>query len=152
MDSFHEAHDFDVWQTSKFDALVSEGNIAGEKIILVKPTTFMNLSGQSVAKIVNFYKLDIANDILIISDDIDMEFGKVRLRAKGSHGGQNGIRNTIDRLGTSEFYRLKIGIGRHTHMSVSDWVLSKFTSTEFSTLSTEIFDTVEVKIHEFLEK
>ncbi len=152
MDLFYEAHDFDTWQNSKFDALISEGNIAGEKIILVKPTTFMNLSGQSVAKIVNFYKLDTASDILIISDDIDMEFGKVRLRAKGSHGGQNGIRNIIDRLGTSEFHRLKIGIGRHAHMSVSDWVLSKFTSTEFSTLSTEIFDTVDTKIHEFLEK
>ncbi len=150
VDAIFDMYDFDTWKTSKFDALTSEGIIEGEKVILVKPTTFMNLSGQAISKIVNFYKLDISKDILVISDDIDMEFAKVRMRAKGSHGGQNGLRDSIQRLGTDHFYRLKIGIGRHGHMSVSDWVLSKFTASEQKTLSNETYKQVEEKIEKFL--
>jgi peptidyl-tRNA hydrolase, PTH1 family len=86
----------------------------------------MNLSGESVSSLVNFYKLNPKTDILVISDDIDMEFAKIRYREKGSHGGQNGLRDIIARIGTDEYSRIKIGIGRHEHMSVSDWVLSKF--------------------------
>lgn len=110
----------------------------------------MNLSGQAVAKMVNFYKLDISSDILILSDDIDMDFGKVRMRTKGSHGGQNGLRNTIERLGTNEFYRIKIGIGRHSYMSVSDWVLSKITATDKKYLEDEVFGRVSERVGEFV--
>jgi PTH1 family peptidyl-tRNA hydrolase len=86
----------------------------------------MNLSGKSVSEIVSYYKIDGEKDILVISDDIDMDFSKVRYRAEGSHGGQNGLRDIIEKISTSKFARIKIGIGRHEHMTVSDWVLSKF--------------------------
>lgn len=89
----------------------------------------MNLSGESVSALVNFYKIE-KEDILVLSDDIDMEFGKVRLRDKGSSGGQNGLKSIMQHLGTEEFARLKIGIGRDARYSVADWVLSKFTGEE----------------------
>lgn len=106
----------------------------------------MNLSGDAVSALVSFYKLDPRTDIFVISDDIDMEFGKVRSRAKGSHGGQNGLRDIITKLGTDEFARIKIGIGRHEKYSVSDWVLSGFTKEEIHALKEEIFPKVEEHI------
>ncbi len=112
----------------------------------------MNLSGESVASIVHFYKLDPKNDILVISDDIDMEFGKIRFRASWNHGGQNGLRDIIEKLGTNEFARLKIGIGRNPVYSVSDWVLSKFQDTEIQFLEKEICPKVETSIHDWLNK
>ena len=90
--------DFGEWSDSKFQGIVSLGSFAGEKILLLKPTTFMNLSGQSVSSLTHFYKLDPARDVLILSDDIDMDFAKVRFRTKGSHGGQNGLRSIIECL------------------------------------------------------
>ena len=112
--------------------------------------TYMNLSGDSVSKIVQFYKLDPKKDILVISDDIDMEFAKVRFRKKGSHGGQNGLRDIIEKLGTDEFARIKIGIGRHEHMSVSDWVLSRFTPPEIESLEKEVLPKVRQYIQQWL--
>ena len=102
----------------------------------------MNLSGQSVASLVAFYKLDPRTDLYIISDDIDMEFAKVRFRTDGNHGGQNGLRDIIEKLGTNEFSRIKIGIGRDDRYSVSDWVLSKFTKEEQKILQDEVFQKV----------
>ena len=110
----------------------------------------MNLSGEAVASIVNFYKLDPKFDILVISDDIDMEFGKIRFRTKWSHGGQKGLWDIIQRLGTNEFARIKIGIGRDERFAVSDWVLSKFTKEEIEKIEGEIFTEVEKKIEEWL--
>lgn len=110
----------------------------GEKTILLKPLTFMNLSGESVAAIMNFYKIPREN-ILIISDDIDMDFGKIRLREKGSSGGQNGLKSIAEHLGTEEFARLKIGVGRDDRYNVADWVLSKFTDEEKKNLEKEVF-------------
>ena len=130
--------------------MISEGKIGHEKILLLKPTTYMNLSGQSVASLVNFYKLDPKTDILVISDDIDMEFGKVRFRAKGSHGGQNGLRSIIGHLGMDEFARIKIGIGRDERYSVSDWVLSQFQKDEKEVLATEVFSKVKNSLNEWL--
>ena len=111
----------------------------------------MNLSGDAVSVIVNFHKLNPKTDILVISDDIDMEFGKVRYRTKGSHGGQNGLRDIIAKLGTDEFARIKIGIGRHEEYSVSDWVLSKFTKSERDELEREKYEEVMVKVNEWLQ-
>lgn len=98
----------------------------------------MNLSGESVAAIVNFYKIP-RESILIISDDIDMDFGKIRLREKGSSGGQNGLKSIAEHLGTEEFARLKIGVGRDDRYNVADWVLSKFTDEEKKNLEKEVF-------------
>lgn len=98
----------------------------------------MNLSGESVVAIVNFYKIPL-EDILVFSDDIDMDFGKIRMRDKGSSGGQNGLKSIVSHLGTDEFSRLKIGIGRDDRYSVSDWVLSKFSGEELEKLEKEVF-------------
>lgn len=106
----------------------------------------MNLSGDAVGSIVNFYKLDAKNEILIISDDIDMEFGKVRYREKWSHGWQNGLRDIISKLGSDEFWRIKIGIGRHEKYEVVDWVLSKFSESELEHLENEVFPKVQDNI------
>ncbi|MDO4874170.1 MAG: aminoacyl-tRNA hydrolase [Candidatus Gracilibacteria bacterium] len=143
--------DFSDFSDSNFEALIAEKNISGEKILLVKPMTFMNLSGNAVSKIMNFYKIPLEN-LLVISDDIDMDFGKIRLREKGSHGGQNGLRDIIAKLGTDEFARLKIGIGRDERFAVADWVLSKFSSDEKNILQTEIFPEALVRVQDFLEK
>ena len=126
--------------------MTSEGVIEGGKIILLKPTTFMNLSGESVGNVLHFYKLDPSQDMLILSDDIDMEFAKVRYRNVWSHGGQNGIRSIIEHLGSDQFSRIKIGIGRDDRYSVSDWVLSRFTNEEQKILQSEVFESVLVKV------
>ena len=110
----------------------------------------MNLSGMSVASLVNFYKMDPLTDMLVISDDIDMEFGKVRFRTQGSHGGQNGLRSIIESLGSDTFARIKIGIGRHAGYNVSDWVLSKFQSEEVKVLQESVFPKVEASLREWL--
>ena len=119
-------------------------------ILGIKPQTFMNLSGDTVAMIVSYYKLDPKRDILIISDDIDMEFAKVRYRTEGSHGGQNGLRDIISKLGTNEFARIKIGIGRDERYSVSDWVLSKFTPDEKNRIEGEVREKVQEYIIKWL--
>ena len=98
----------------------------GEKIYLVKPTTFMNESGKAIHALLTYYVLDI-EDLLVIYDDLDMEVGKIRLRAKGSAGGHNGVKSIIQHIGTQVFNRIKIGIGRpQKGMSVVHHVLSKF--------------------------
>lgn len=115
----------------KFEAELFETVIQGEMTLLVKPLTYMNASGRSVRQILQFYKLDL-DSLLVISDDLNLETGRLRIRAKGSSGGQKGIQNTIDQLGGNQnFARLRIGIGRPTgRMQVVDYVLRKFTKSE----------------------
>ncbi len=109
-----------------FQADLASFFLNGEKIYLVKPTTFMNESGKAVHALLTYYGLDI-EDLLIIYDDLDMEVGKIRLRAKGSAGGHNGIKSIIQHIGTQTFNRVKIGIGRPKNgMSVVNHVLSTF--------------------------
>lgn len=111
----------------------------------------MNLSGESVVSIFHFYKIDL-QDVLVISDDIDMDFGKIRLRSRGSSGGQNGLKSIEKLLGTQDFTRLKIGIGRHEKYSVSDWVLSRFTSTELNEIENDIANQVVSEVEKWLAK
>ena len=106
----------------------------------------MNLSGKSVQACASFFRVT-PKDIIIISDDIDMEFGKVRFRETGSGGGHNGISSIIESMGTSDIKRIKIGIGRHPNMDAADWVLSKFTKEEKEQLE-EVFMEVEKKLLE----
>ncbi|RLL41815.1 aminoacyl-tRNA hydrolase [Oceanobacillus piezotolerans] len=111
---------------SKFKGLYALEHYQGEKVILLKPQTYMNLSGESIKAIKEFYQLEL-EDFLVIYDDMDLPTGKIRLRQKGGHGGHNGVRNTIDHLGTKEFQRIRIGIGRPiTNMTVIDYVLGDF--------------------------
>ena len=115
-------------EREKFQALVSEKNIDGEKVIFLKPQTFMNLSGNSVIEIVNFYKLDPKKDIIVIYDDMDLSFGDIRIREKGSSGGHNGIKSIISHIG-EEFIRIKCGIGAKEKDAV-EHVLGEFSQTE----------------------
>ena len=114
----------------KFQGELVEGVIEGEKALLLCPTTYMNLSGASVLAARDFYKLELA-DILVICDDFNLDLGQLRIRGKGSAGGQNGLKDIIRRLGSEEFARLRIGIGEPpARWVVSDYVLSKFRGKE----------------------
>ena len=114
----------------KFKGLYGRGIIAGEKVILLKPQTFMNLSGESVRAAADFYKVD-PEDILVIYDDISLEPGQLRLRGKGSAGGHNGIKNIIAHLGTQEFPRIKVGVGdKPKGMDLADYVLGHFSKED----------------------
>lgn len=94
-----------------FKSLYGTGVIEGNKVLLMKPMTYMNLSGEAVSEVVNFYKIEEKTELLIIQDDIDLEVGSLRIRIKGSAGGHNGIKSIISHLGGNEFIRLKIGVG-----------------------------------------
>lgn len=122
--------------TSKHQGEIAETQIAGQKVLLVCPTTFMNLSGQCVAPIVNFYKLPL-DDLLIVCDDLNLPVGKLRLKGKGSSGGQNGLRDLISKLGTDSFSRLRIGIGPvPARWDTADFVLGKFHDEEKELIET----------------
>ena len=112
--------------------------------------TFMNLSGDAVHPLIQFYKLDVSKDILVISDDLDMEFAKVRYRLQWSHGGQNGLKDIVTKLGTQNISRIKIGIGRDERYAVSDWVLSRFQKEEREILDIDIFPQVEEYIDKWI--
>lgn len=102
------------WDTRRFHSFVANGTIGPEKVVLLKPQTFMNDSGLAVSEVARFYKLDLA-DLLVICDDLDLPRGKVRLRPSGSAGGQHGLESSIRHLGSNAFPRIKIGVGRPAH-------------------------------------
>ena len=112
-----------------FDALYGSGMIENEKVILCKPQTYMNLSGESVRQVMDFFKIN-QEDILVIYDDLDMPVGKLRLRQSGSAGGHNGIKNIILHTGSQNFNRIRVGIDRSKYIKVVDYVLSRFTKDE----------------------
>ncbi len=137
-----EAPEWKKW----YQWLYTSCTLGWQKCILLKPETYMNLSGKSVQACASFFKI-APKDIIIISDDIDMDFGKVRFRETGSQGGHNGIGSIIEILGTSDIKRIKVGIGRHPNMETSDWVLSRFSEEEKENLE-EVFMEVEKKLLE----
>lgn len=115
----------------KHKALCGSGIIEGEKVILVKPQTFMNLSGESIAAFLNFYKLDAASQLIVIYDDITLAPGRLRVRMKGSAGGHNGMKNIINRINTQEFMRIRVGIGEKPQgWDLADYVTSRFSQAE----------------------
>ena len=124
----------------KFKSFVGEAAVGGKKVLLIKPTTYMNNSGQAVVEAMNFYKIKPEN-VIVIFDDISLDVGKMRIRQKGSDGGQKGMRSIIYLSGSDAFPRIKIGIGAkpNPNWDLADWVLSKFTDDERKTLDT-IFD------------
>lgn len=110
----------------KGKALTGTGVIHGQKVMLVKPQTFMNLSGTSIRELVDYYKIDPEEEFLVLFDDISLPPGEIRIRAKGSAGGHNGIKNIIKELGTQEFARVKIGVGeKPAEWDLADYVLSR---------------------------
>lgn len=118
----------------KFNAYISETIVDGEKVVIVKPLSFMNLSGIVVSKCLDYFNIDV-KDMLVIHDDLDMEFGKIRIVYDSTSGGHNGIKNIIDNVGTKEFTRLKIGISNNKSMDTKDYVLGKFTEEELNILN-----------------
>lgn len=116
---------------AKHKALCGTGIIGSEKVLLMKPQTFMNLSGEAIIDAVNFYKCDAATELIVIYDDISMEPGRIRLRKKGSAGGHNGIKNIISHLGSENFMRIKIGVGaKPDGWDLADYVLSRFSPSD----------------------
>ena len=115
--------------TKRHKALCGVGQIGSEKVILVKPQTYMNLSGESVRAVMDFYKLDPTKDIIVIADDISLPTGKIRIRAKGSAGGHNGLKSIIAHAGTDQFTRIKVGVGA-TQGDLVKHVLGKFSKGE----------------------
>ena len=146
LDYFREEENFSDWKyESKFTADISEGKYKWEKALLVKPQTFMNLSGQSLQKICNFYKL-WANDFTVIYDDKDMDFGKVRVRETGSAGWHNGVKSIIQYF-WNDWSRIKIGVGKTPEKyETSDWVLSKFTEEELIDFDNDIFTKIDTEL------
>ena len=120
----------------KFKGIYGDGFIDGEKVIILKPTTYMNLSGESVRELVDFYNID-NDDILVIYDDISLEIGTLRIREKGSAGGHNGIKSIIAHLGSDVFSRIKVGVGQPDGDLIKH-VLGKFTKEEAAVLSESI--------------
>ena len=133
VDFFAQEHGQTFKSEAKFKAKVAKFKLNGEDIILLKPSTYMNLSGEAVIAVMNFYKIDV-KDILVIYDDISLELGAIRFRASGSDGGHNGIKSIIKVLSTQKFDRLKIGIGPQPPIPAENFVLQNFTKDQLEAL------------------
>lgn len=117
--------------TRKHRAYIGKGVIAGQKVILAKPQTYMNLSGESIRSLVDYYKVEPEEEILIVYDDVSLDVGQLRIRKKGSAGGHNGIKSIIAHLGTGVFPRIKVGVGEKPKgYDLADYVLGRFTKAE----------------------
>lgn len=130
MDAIADKYNISISE-KKHKALCGKGVIEGQKVVLAKPQTFMNLSGESVAELLNYYKLDPTEELLVIFDDISLEPGNIRIRKKGSAGGHNGIKNIIALTGTQEFARIKVGVGEKPKgWDLADHVLGHFSTAD----------------------
>lgn len=135
-------------EEKKLKGLIALVNNMGHKAILLKPTTYMNLSGEAVSAVMKYYNIAV-EDIVIISDDLDMVAGKVRYRMTGSAGGHNGLKSIISHIGTESFKRIKIGIDRDKRIPVVDWVLTKPSKEEYSLMQTA-FENVSKCLAEYI--
>jgi peptidyl-tRNA hydrolase, PTH1 family len=131
----------------KFSGFYGEGDWQGQHLLLLKPLTFMNLSGRSVVEALRFHKLSL-KDVLVIHDDLDIPFGRVKLKEGGGHAGHNGLRSLVSELGSGDFTRVRVGIGRPLRGDVVDYVLSRFADDEQKQLAT-ILDGVIDSIYVF---
>ena len=128
---------------TKHKALCGAGIIGGHKVVLIKPQTFMNLSGEAIAAICNFYKIDTEEELIVIYDDISLDVGRLRLRAKGSAGGHNGIKSIINLIGSDKFKRIKTGVGdKPAQYDLADYVLGHFSPAERKIIN-ETFEKVD---------
>ena len=136
----------------RFKALTAETALGGEKVLLMKPQTYMNLSGEAVAQAAKFYKVP-PEHIIVVSDEVALPIGKMRIRKAGSAGGHNGLKNIIQMLGTDQFPRIRMGVGAapHPDYDMADWVLGTFKNQDAETmaeLADRVFDAVECYITE----
>ncbi len=131
---------------SAFNGELATGMLGNVKVVLVKPTTFMNLSGNCVAPVVKYHNAQVAEDLLVVSDDIDLPVGKMRIRKGGSAGGHNGLRSVIERTGTPDFLRLRVGVGRDARdrANVVGHVLGKFAPEDRKVMDEVVAEAVKV--------
>ncbi|MCR4756818.1 MAG: aminoacyl-tRNA hydrolase [Butyrivibrio sp.] len=126
IDALSDKYNIELTET-KFKAAFGKGRIGNERVILVKPLTYMNLSGEAIRPICDYFKVDSKEELIVISDDVDLDVGKIRVRPKGSAGGHNGLKSIIAQLGHSEFNRVRVGVGkRPKEYDMVDWVLGHF--------------------------
>lgn len=152
LDFLAERHDIKI-NKIKHKALVGEGRIAGQKVLLVKPQTYMNLSGESLREVMDYYKVDI-EDMIVIYDDIDLDAGAVRIRKKGGPGTHNGMRSIVQHLGT-DFPRIRMGIGKDRKGDLADFVLGGFTNEDREVLEPAVERaalSIECYVDEGIEK
>ncbi len=149
IDYISQKHNIEI-KKIKNKALIGEGYIAGEKVILAKPQTFMNLSGESVRELISWYKVDVDN-IVVIYDDVSMPLGSLRIREKGSAGGHNGIKSIISQINSDVFTRFKIGVDQKPEeYDLADYVLGKFTKDEQKIIF-ETFEKINFAVEEFIK-
>ncbi|WP_044915069.1 aminoacyl-tRNA hydrolase [Butyrivibrio sp. WCE2006] len=126
IDVLSEKYDIDLTEM-KFKGMYGKGRIGSEKVILLKPLTYMNLSGESIRPVADYFKIDTKSELIVISDDIDLDPGRIRVRPGGSAGGHNGLKNIIAQLGHDEFSRVRVGVGKKPpRIDLADWVLGHF--------------------------
>ncbi len=136
---------------SRHKALIGKGMINGNKVVLVKPLTYMNLSGEAVKSVIDYYKADETEELIVIYDDISLDVGQLRIRKKGSAGGHNGIKNIIAHLGHDTFMRIKIGVGEKPKgYDLADYVLGHFTKEELDIMK-ESLEKVDGAVKMMLE-
>lgn len=154
IDSIADTYNISVIK-NKYKALIGEGILAGEKVILMKPQTFMNLSGEAVKSCMDFHKIAI-QDLIVIYDDISLEVGQLRLRETGSAGGHNGIKNIIMHMGTQEFNRVRVGVGeKPAGWDLAQYVLGRFSPEELKVIAPQTVEAakaVEVIISQGMQK
>lgn len=139
LDVLAERYRIDVTQ-DKFHAKIGMGVIEGQKVLLMKPQTYMNLSGEAVQAACAYYKVDPTAELIVLYDDISLDPGQIRVRARGSAGGHNGMKSIIQMLGTEQFLRIRIGTGRQpSDYAQTDWVLGHFPSDQISDMA-DAFD------------
>ncbi len=130
IDAIAEKNDIVVGE-KKHKAVIGKGIVAGQKAVLVKPLTYMNLSGESVRSVIDFYKVDEKSELIVISDDVSLDMGQIRMRKRGSDGGHNGLKNIIMHLGHDAFIRVRMGVGeKPPRMDLADYVLGHFSAKE----------------------
>ena len=126
IDFLSEKYDIDLTEM-KFKGMYGKGKIGNEKVILLKPLTYMNLSGESIKPVADYFKIDTRTELIVISDDIELVPGRIRIRPSGSAGGHNGLKNIIALLGHSDFSRVRVGVGKKPpRIDLVDWVLGHF--------------------------
>ena len=143
------------WETAaRFHGLVASGTMWGERCSFLKPSTFMNKSGQAVGALARYFKIP-SHDIIVLHDDIDVPAGQVRARVGGGHGGNNGVRSIQTDTGMKDFHRIKIGVGRpgpESQMEVSSWVLAPLSDQELLDLQKETIDAVKIRLKGIFER
>jgi len=150
IDKLSDIYNIGITET-KFKGAYGKGVIAGEKVILLKPLTYMNLSGESIRPLADYFKIDTKDELIVISDDIELDVGALRIRPKGSAGGHNGLKSIIAHLGHNEFSRVRVGVGhKPPKMDLADYVLGHFTGDDEKLIDLAIENAAEA-VKEIIE-